>query len=105
MNSVMVVRGSSDSRGCGGSEPFTIIAGQRGAPGKNGSGSGSADTFVWTQSIALAVWTIPHNLGQYPSVTVTDNLGRQVVPDITYISSDIIQVTHGSPFAGVAYLN
>lgn len=104
MNSVMVVRGGGAcARSEGGS--FTIMAGQRGAPGKNGSGSGSADTFIWQQPLALAVWTIPHNLDRYPSVAVTDGQGRQVVPDITYISKDIIQVTHGSPFAGAAYLN
>lgn len=83
--------------------PFTIMAGQRGAPGRSGEGAGT--TYTWNQSIALSTWTIPHNLDRFPSVTVTDNLGRRVEPDVTYISNDIVQVTHGIPFAGVAYLN
>jgi hypothetical protein len=104
VNSAFVVRGSTGClirREYGGS--FTIMAGQRGAPGK--SGAGASSTFVWPQNIPLTTWTIPHNLDRFPSVTVTDGQGRQVEPDITYVSSDIVQVTHGIPFAGVAYLN
>lgn len=103
MNSAFVVRGDDFAlihREKGG---FTILAGQRGAPGK--SGAGASSTFTWQQAIALATWTIPHNLDRYPSVTVVDGLGRRVEPDVAYISSDIIQITHGLPFAGVAYLN
>lgn len=102
MNSAFVVRGSSAC--CQRSEgAFTIMAGQRGAPGK--SGAGASSTYTWKQNTALAVWTIPHNLDRFPSVTITDLLGRRVEPDVNYVSSDIIQITHGIPFAGVAYLN
>ena len=104
MNSAFVVRGESGClvrREYGGG--FTIMAGQRGAPGRSGEGAGT--TYTWNQSIALSTWTIPHNLDRFPSVTVTDDLGRRVEPDVTYISNDIVQVTHGIPFAGVAYLN
>lgn len=104
MNSAFVVQGESGClirREYGGG--FTIMAGQRGAPGK--SGAGASSTFVWPQSIPLSTWTIPHNLDRFPSVTVVDGLGNQVIPDVSYVSSDIIQVTHGIPFAGVAYLN
>lgn len=71
----------------------------RGAPGPTGEG------FVWTQSIALSTWTIPHNRAGYPSVTVVDTAGRKVEPDVQYIDENIVQVTHGSPFAGKAFLN
>lgn len=66
---------------------------------------GSSTTFTWTQSIALSVWTIPHNLNKFPSVSVVDNLGNLIYPDVSYVDSNIVQITHGSAFAGKAYLN
>lgn len=68
-------------------------------------GLAGGETFTWTQSIALAIWTIAHNLGKYPSVIVVDTTGDQVIPDVTYIDQNTIQVTHGLPMAGSAYLN
>lgn len=66
---------------------------------------GISTTFTWTQSIALSVWTIPHNLNKFPSVTVVDNLGNVVYSDVSYVDSNTVQVTYGSAFAGKAYLN
>jgi hypothetical protein len=82
---------------------FEMLRGQQGLPGTPGSAGGSS--YTHTQSIALAVWTIPHNLGRYPSVTVTDTLGRVIVPDVEYLDSNTVQVTHGVPLAGFAYCN
>ena len=67
--------------------------------------SGTSTTFTWTQSIALSVWTIPHNLNKFPSVTVVDTLGNLIYPDVSYVDSNTVQITHGSAFAGKAYLN
>ena len=62
-------------------------------------------SFTWTQTIALSVWTIPHNLNKFPSVSVVDNLGNVIYPDVSYVDSNTVQITHGSAFAGKAYLN
>ncbi|EQM71785.1 hypothetical protein L682_29525 [Aquipseudomonas alcaligenes OT 69] len=51
------------------------------------------------------MWTVPHNLQRFPSVTVVDSAGRKVEPDITYIDQDIVQITHGRPEIGTAYFN
>lgn len=67
--------------------------------------SGSGNTYTWTQSISLAVWTIPHNLGRFPSVTVVDNLNNKVEPDILYLDNNSVQITHGVALVGKAYLN
>lgn len=75
----------------------------RGPPGPPGPAGGAG--FTWAQSIALAVWTIPHNLARYPSVTVVDTTGSVVTPDIAYVDQNTIQITHGLPLAGSAYLN
>lgn len=69
------------------------------------TGSGSATTYIWNQVVALSTWTVPHNLNRYPSVTVVDGAGRRIESDITYVSSDIVQVTHGAALSGKAYLN
>lgn len=106
MNTAFVEHGEGECGICyhrEDSSPITIMAGQRGAPGK--SGAGASSTYTWNQATALSVWTIPHNLDRFPSVTITDLLGQRVEPDVKYVSSDIIQITHGIPFAGVAYLN
>lgn len=65
----------------------------------------AATTFTWTQSIPLSVWTIPHNLNKFPSISVVDNLGNLIYPDVSYVDSNTVQITHGSAFAGLAYLN
>lgn len=70
-----------------------------------GGGGTVATTYTWNQGTPLPVWTIPHNLGRYPSVTVVDTSGNRVEPDVTYQSNDIVQITHGAAFAGKAYLN
>ena len=67
--------------------------------------AGSSTTFTWTQSIALSVWTIPHNLNKFPSISVCDTLGNLIYPDVSYVDSNTVQITHGSAFAGKAYLN
>lgn len=71
----------------------------------DGGDSGSITTFTWTQSVASSVWTIPHNLNKFPSVTVVDTLNKTVYSDVSYIDSNIVQITNGSAFAGKAYLN
>lgn len=82
---------------------FLVLAGQRGPAGKDGTPGGT--TFEWTQDIPLAVWTVPHNLGRFPSVTVVDHLGNRVEPDVTYIDQNIVQITHGRPEIGKAFFN
>jgi len=64
-------------------------------------------TFVFTQTIPLATWTIDYPfLGQFPSVTLTDLSGNVVLADVQYIvGQNRVIVTFADPFAGIAYLN
>lgn len=71
----------------------------------DGGGSGGRQRFTWPQNIAATVWTIPHNMDTFPSVTVVDSTGARVEPDVSYVDANIVQVTHGSPFTGKAFLN
>ena len=54
----------------------------------------SEGTFIFTQSTPLIVWTITHNLGKFPSVTVVDNNNQVVVGDINYINTNVLSITH-----------
>lgn len=74
-----------------------------GRPGPPGSGAGSV--YEHSQTAPAVVWTVPHNLGRTPSVTVTDHLGNAIYADVFYVSSNIVQITHGAPIKGFAYCN
>ena len=70
----------------------------------SGGGTG-AYSYVHDQSVASDTWTITHNLGSYPSVTIIDSGGSEVEGSITYTSGNVIQLVFTSPFGGTAYLN
>ncbi len=62
-------------------------------------------TFVFCQDLPLAQWTITHNLGRFPSVTVVDSGNTVVVGNVAYTNSNVLVLTFGSAFNGCAYLN
>ncbi len=78
------------------------LSGPQGRPGADGP---PGTTYTHTQSIALSVWTVLHNLGRYMSVTVVDDAGNKVEPDVTYVSINEIRITHGAAMTGRAFLN
>lgn len=62
-------------------------------------------TYTHVQSTPATVWTINHNLGRYPSVTILDSANSEIVGDYTFVSLDRLQVQFAVPFAGTAYLS
>ena len=66
-----------------------------------------ADNNTYTQCFgsASAVWTITHNLGKFPSVTIVDTSNVVVVGQVDYLSSNILQITFSQPLDGCAFLN
>lgn len=61
--------------------------------------------FVFNQSSASATWTIIHNMGKYPSVTLQDSLGGNIMGEITYNTINQLTVVFSESIAGKAYLN
>jgi hypothetical protein len=59
---------------------------------------------IYTQGSASSTWTITHDLGGYPSVTVVNSTGTVVVGTVTYNSTSEIQIEFTAPFSGTAYL-
>lgn len=72
--------------------------------GSDASG-GSDKSFVFTQSVAAAKWEIQHNLDKYPSVSIVDSAGTEVVGDVQYTDQNNIVILFTAPFSGKAYLN
>lgn len=61
--------------------------------------------YTHTQGVASNTWTITHNLGFYPNLTVQDSAGTIYEGEITYTDSGSLTVTFSSAFSGKAYLS
>ena len=70
-----------------------------------GAISGGAVTFTFNQTIPATTWTISHNLGKFPSVTVIDSANTVVIGSYVYIDNNNITLNFSAAFAGKAYLN
>jgi hypothetical protein len=57
------------------------------------------------QGSANSSWTITHNLGFKPNVTVIDSAGNIVEGEIAYTNSNSLTVSFQSAFSGNAYLS
>ena len=62
-------------------------------------------TYLHTQSEASSEWVITHNLNKYPSVTIINSAGDEVIGDVTYNSVNQVTVTFAGAFKGTATLN
>jgi hypothetical protein len=62
-------------------------------------------TFEFTQGVPSLVWTIQHNLGKFPSVSIVDTGNTTVISQIDYIDNNNLTITNSAQFAGKAYLN
>lgn len=69
------------------------------------TGPGAAVSYSFAQVIPADSWTIAHNLGGYPSVTVVNSAGDVVIGSVRYISNNEILITFSAGFAGMAYLS
>jgi hypothetical protein len=62
-------------------------------------------SFEHNQGSASNSWTITHNLGFKPNVTVIDSAGNIVEGEIAYTNSNLLTVSFASAFSGKAYLS
>jgi len=70
-----------------------------------GDDDGYVPTFIYEQGIASDNWYIVHNLNKYPSVTVVDSAGNEIICSVQYVDLNICICTFNAPFKGKAYLN
>lgn len=65
----------------------------------------SRQPVIHDQSTASDTWTINHNMGKYPSVSVVDSAGTVCEGTVTYIDSNTVVCHFNGAFSGTAYLN
>lgn len=66
---------------------------------------GIDQTYVHDQMTASDTWTINHNMGKYPSVSVVDSAGTVCEGAVTYIDNNTVVCHFNGAFSGFAYLN
>ncbi len=66
----------------------------------------SHDSVIYThrQDDAAATWTVTHNLGRHPSVTVILPTGQRGIADVTYTNTNELTITHAGSESGRAEL-
>lgn len=95
-------------RGGASLDPSTVVTipdwfhGTQGPQGPPGPAGG---TFTFEQDIASATWTIEHDLGFFPAVSVVDTLGREFEGAVTYVDDNNLIVEFAVPVTGKAYLS
>ena len=67
--------------------------------------SGKSETYKHRQTALSSVWTVVHNLGKFPSVTVVDSSGTKVYGEVEYINENSLNILFSEAFTGIAYLN
>lgn len=61
--------------------------------------------YLHQQGSPASLWTITHNLGFYPNVTVIDSANMQVEATVVYLSDAALTVEFSSAMAGTATLS
>lgn len=62
-------------------------------------------SYEHTQGSSSSTWTINHNLGFKPNVTVVDSAGNIVEGEISYTNSNSLTVSFSAGFSGKAYVS
>lgn len=65
----------------------------------------AAVSYHHVQGTVSATWSIQHNLGYYPNVSVKDSAGDSWEGDVTYDSTDHLTIRFSAAFSGVADLS
>lgn len=61
--------------------------------------------YTHTQDVASATWNVAHNLGKFPSTTVTLSTGQIGYGDVTYTDENNLTITFAGAETGKAYIN
>lgn len=60
---------------------------------------------VHTQTLASAEWTVTHNLGKNPSVSIVDSAEEEVIGEVQHTDVNNLIIRFSAAFSGKAYLN
>lgn len=77
--------------------------GPQGPPGPPGPAGGQ--TYLYDRAgIPASTWTISHNLGRYPHVSVLGDDGAEVDSDVVHSDQNNTVITFAAPFSGRAII-
>lgn len=62
-------------------------------------------TYLHQQTVASDTWIIIHNMNKYPSVSVIDSAGNEVIGEVYYDDKNQVTLKFEGGFKGVATLN
>jgi len=68
-------------------------------------GTSGDKSYVHVQGAASTYWTIVHNLGKFPSITVVDSGNSEVEGEVQYIDPNTVTISFSASFGGRAYCN
>jgi hypothetical protein len=63
------------------------------------------DHYTHNQTLASSTWTIVHNMGKNPSVSIVDSSGDEVEGEVMHVSNNQLTISFSAQFSGKAYLN
>lgn len=73
--------------------------GEQVVSGGGGGGTGSSE-FEFTQSTPASTWTVNHNLGFRPDVSITSTGGLTVTAEVNHVNSMQLLIIFDIPFSG-----
>ena len=75
--------------------------------GYTGGGGGGVDdkNYVHNQVGASASWTVTHDLGKYPAVSVLDTGGSIIIPNVLYVDLNNVTLGFAAATSGKAVFN
>ncbi len=77
--------------------------GPQGPPGPQGAAGGDYVTYD-RNGVPAATWTISHNLGRYPHVSIIADDGSEVSSDVDHADVNTVVITFAVPFSGKAII-
>lgn len=67
--------------------------------------AGNDKHYQHTQAVPAAVWTVNHNLGKIPSITIMDSSGNVVEGDVQNVNVNQAILQFSGAFSGIAVCN
>lgn len=61
--------------------------------------------YIHDQSTPSATWTVSHNLGKFPSVTIVDSANSEIIGEVNFVNNTTLTLSFSAPFSGKAYIN
>lgn len=90
--------------GWGGTSPYTrVFDGDDWREMASGTSSTPKLSYTHVQTVASALWTVTHNLGYRPNVTVVDSAETQIIPGMNYLDENSLELSFTGMTAGKAY--